>query len=321
MSNVPLPVPPPVFLWPPPPPRLPRVWTVFTAFAILIAALFIGSILATLVWIGFGSGLSGIVNPQTLTEQTLSSPGFIMLLMAISVTCSLFAALMGAWLSPVPWKKRLKLVRPRGGIGAIVLLVIAVVSFSHACGIVLSFLPRGGTLQVIGNTLQGQRGFALIQAIFIIGVGAGVGEEFFFRGYCQNRLTQRWGIVPAVLASSAMFGFMHFDIVHSTFAFFLGLYLGWITWKTASIVPAVACHVVNNSASVVEGAFSDPSDDSTSLGTKLGWLIALSFVSFVCAALAMRLVRKYQPPPQPSDPLEVPPAEMMAHLQQPLDLS
>ena len=43
------------------------------------------------------------------------------------------------------------------------------------------------------------------------------------------------------------FGVFHLDWLHGLLALVLGLYLGWITELTGSALPAVVCHVINNS--------------------------------------------------------------------------
>ena len=76
-----------------------------------------------------------------------------------------------------------------------------------------------------------------------------MGEELFFRGYLQSRLVQRWGRWMGIGVSSLAFGFIHFDPLHSTFAFCIGLFLGWVADRSGSIRPAMFMHVLNNTVS------------------------------------------------------------------------
>ena len=57
---------------------------------------------------------------------------------------------------------------------------------------------------------------------------------------------RRWGIETGLLVSAALFGIIHLDAFHSTFAFFLGLFLGWIAERAASVRPTAIAHAVNN---------------------------------------------------------------------------
>ena len=89
----------------------------------------------------------------------------------------------------------------------------------------------------------------------VVGVLAPIGEELFFRGYLQTRLRQVWRPGPAILVTALAFGVIHGEPVHGVLAFLLGLYLGLVTERAASVVPAVVCHAANNSVSVVLSAW------------------------------------------------------------------
>ena len=82
--------------------------------------------------------------------------------------------------------------------------------------------------------------------VLAIGVAPGIAEELLFRGYIQTRFSQRWGVGWGVLWTALLFGVMHLDFIHGVFAFALGVYLGYLTEWTGSIVPAMICHAANN---------------------------------------------------------------------------
>jgi membrane protease YdiL (CAAX protease family) len=75
---------------------------------------------------------------------------------------------------------------------------------------------------------------------------AGAAEEIFFRGYMQTALRERWSAPLAIVVTSAAFGVLHLDWLHSVLAMLLGLWLGFITERAGSALPAVVAHVVNN---------------------------------------------------------------------------
>ena len=110
----------------------------------------------------------------------------------------------------------------------------------------LAGLGRQGTMVAIRRALEGAVGPELFLAVLVIGVLAGTAEELFFRAYMQTRLTQRLRPAVAVVITSAAFGLLHLEWLHVLLAFLLGLYLGWITELSASALPAIACHVINN---------------------------------------------------------------------------
>lgn len=105
-----------------------------------------------------------------------------------------------------------------------------------------------GTLKLIRQVLERTRGPDLFGAVLVFGLGAGLAEEIFFRGYMQARLREHWSAPAAVLASSSTFAILHLDAspVHMVLVFALGLYLGFVAELSGSTLPSIVCHVVNN---------------------------------------------------------------------------
>lgn len=68
-------------------------------------------------------------------------------------------------------------------------------------------------------------------------------EEFIFRGYLLNRWTLKLGPIPAVLLSSGLFAFLHYDMLG---AFVFGVFLCLLYMKTRSLVGPIIVHFVNN---------------------------------------------------------------------------
>ena len=83
-----------------------------------------------------------------------------------------------------------------------------------------------------------------------LGILAPVAEEMVFRGailrtllaYFNNRLP--W--IPIVV-SALLFGAVHGNLAQFVNAFALGLVLGWLYYRTHSIIPGLAWHWANNS--------------------------------------------------------------------------
>jgi membrane protease YdiL (CAAX protease family) len=71
-------------------------------------------------------------------------------------------------------------------------------------------------------------------------------EELLFRGYIQRRLLRRWSPWVAIPATSLLFAVAHLDPHLMVVAFPLGLWLGWVAWRTGSVWPAVCCHAFVN---------------------------------------------------------------------------
>ena len=97
---------------------------------------------------------------------------------------------------------------------------------------------------------HGQSGF-MIPLSLMIGLTPAICEELLFRGYVQTRLTRTAGAAWGILISSLLFAAFHMDFVHSVAVFPLGLYLGYIAWRSGSLFPAMLAHFVNNVTSVI----------------------------------------------------------------------
>jgi membrane protease YdiL (CAAX protease family) len=82
-----------------------------------------------------------------------------------------------------------------------------------------------------------------------IGIFAPLAEEMVFRGGVLRVLLQlfhqkwHWG---AIALSALVFAFMHGNVAQGLHAFAIGLLLGWMYYRTDSIIPGVILHWVNN---------------------------------------------------------------------------
>ena len=102
-----------------------------------------------------------------------------------------------------------------------------------------------------------------------IGLLAPLSEEMVMRGGVL-RMLLGWSSEPyeeaervnkhlrpwtAIALSALFFALIHFNPVQMPHAFIIGLLLGWMYWRTGSILPGVAYHWANNSAAFVFSAF------------------------------------------------------------------
>ena len=96
---------------------------------------------------------------------------------------------------------------------------------------------------------------------FAVGLLAPISEELVFRGAILRALL-RW--TPrhwvAIAISAVLFALIHANPAQMPHAFLIGLLLGWLYYRTDSIVPGIVYHWVNNSvAYVIYNLYPDPS--------------------------------------------------------------
>lgn len=103
---------------------------------------------------------------------------------------------------------------------------------------VAELLLSGGPVQVT----------AMVLAVV---VGAPILEELAFRGYFWKATESAVGPVGAWLLTSLGFAAFHLDPLQSTALVGTSLFLGWLRWRTGSLVPCIFAHFVNNALAVV----------------------------------------------------------------------
>ncbi len=82
-------------------------------------------------------------------------------------------------------------------------------------------------------------------------VVAGFVEESIFRGFLQTSLEGHVGATQAVVYSSVAFTAIHFNIYGAIQIFLFGFALGYLAWRTNSIIPAFIVHAANNALAVM----------------------------------------------------------------------
>ncbi len=86
--------------------------------------------------------------------------------------------------------------------------------------------------------------------ILAIVVGGPILEEVLFRGAITRVLLRQFSPKVAILISASLFGIIHFNPAQILPAFLLGILLAWVYYKTASLIPCILMHIVNNAFSV-----------------------------------------------------------------------
>ena len=95
----------------------------------------------------------------------------------------------------------------------------------------------------------------LFLAVVIV---APIGEEIVFRGFLQKFLEEHWkDITRAVLVTSLFFAMIHFNPFWTIQIYILGVLLGFLSWKTKSVIPSIMLHSINNGSAYILSVFED----------------------------------------------------------------
>lgn len=232
-----------------------RWWTpLMVAGASLAAFLFAsGAMAVTALWVVHGELTAEILrNPDSLKIVSQSRVG-LFLVVVVPQIALVVPCLVAAVLSPVPFRQRLGLVLGNWPVWAWFAVAAATPLVGLVSGIVVGqFLDESDALKEMTTIFRshGDAGFLLPLAL-MIGATPAICEELLFRGYIQTRLTRSIGPVIGVSISSFLFAACHLDLVHVIAVFPLGFFLGWVSWQSGSLFPAMLGHFANNAISVV----------------------------------------------------------------------
>ena len=130
------------------------------------------------------------------------------------------------------------------------LLVVYAVTILYSAVVQKLQLPlqtNGVTLMQEAQTMPFTVSGALIGAVFI----APVCEEIFFRGFFFAGLLRGMSVIWAALLSTVVFTIVHGDIGSAVPLFAIGLMLAVIRWRSGSIWPCIALHMLNNAIAAV----------------------------------------------------------------------
>ena len=93
-----------------------------------------------------------------------------------------------------------------------------------------------------------------------------------------------------IVVSALIFGLIHLNPVQMVFGSLYGLLLGWLFWRTRSLLPGIVVHVTNNTTVLLLPASADNAIEHMSLTTEA----LLSAVSLIVLFVALRwFARQY----------------------------
>lgn len=232
-----------------------RLWPVFLVVVASILTFLVASAVFALLAVFLVHGeLSMEMLQDTSKIMEVSRDRLGLFIMVVLPQFALVVpAVIAAWMSPTPWMRRLSLVRGHWPIwvwfAAAFATPLVGLASSMVCGM---FLSESESLKEMSQIFRdhGASGF-LIPLSLMIGLTPAVCEELLFRGYIQTRLTQAMHPIFGILIASLLFSLFHMDFVHVIAVFPMGVFLGWVSWRSGSLIPAMMGHFVNNVISVV----------------------------------------------------------------------
>ncbi|QEG40109.1 CPBP family intramembrane glutamic endopeptidase [Roseimaritima ulvae] len=233
----------------------PRVWPILAVVLASAVSFFFGSLFSLLVAEVIVTGTvptsrDAAIEALELVKQ--SRLGFTITVVGPQIALVL-PTILATLLSPKPFRQRLGLVRGHWPLWGWVAAAAATPLVGMVVGVLVGmFLTESESLKDMSELFRsiGSGAFLFPLALMIGGMPA-ICEELLFRGYVQSRLTKRFPPIAGILMASAVFAVFHMDPVHVVAVFPIGVWMGWLSFRSGSIFPAMLAHLINNVLAVV----------------------------------------------------------------------
>ena len=148
--------------------------------------------------------------------------------------------------------------------------------------------------------------FFSLLGVLAIGIAGPIAEELLFRGVVLNSLL-KWDRIKgrpwlAIILSAALFCLCHLNPAQLPASLSMGLFFGWLCYRTGSLLPGIVLHVFNNSMLCFAGMFSTEESGLESLteSFRSQWIediaVALSLIVCIeCLVLVVQIVNRHYP--------------------------
>tara|TARA_Y100000741_G_scaffold96970_1_gene72044 strand:+ start:166 stop:957 length:792 start_codon:yes stop_codon:yes gene_type:complete len=220
-----------------------RTLTVPVAFLIVILSVFSALIIASIF---------SAMDPSILDGTTPSLSTYISMFVGQSFLIVPVLIYLNKKGAPIFESLRLKIISKKTAIATLILSLGAMVISDEINILVDKIIPAPESFLQLEAMLTPENPLSMIILIITIVILAPVGEELLFRGFLQKFLENQWGdVTKAILISSLFFAAIHFNPYWLIQIYFLGVLLGYIAWKTSSVIPAIIFHVFINGSSLL----------------------------------------------------------------------
>ena len=150
---------------------------------------------------------------------------------------------------------KLRLCNPAHAAAAVLMAICFSPMFTWLSSLVMQLYPPTESLGEMTKIMSGIMDSApsLLGLLLVLAVVPAVFEELAFRGFILGGWMSNRKPISGIVLTSLAFGLAHAVFQQSIMAFFVGLILGVIAWRTGSLIPCVLYHATHNTMSIVLG--------------------------------------------------------------------
>lgn len=222
-----------------------RFLTVIQYLVVFVAIQVVTTMAVVFAWLMIEGDTARIALQNSLSGKIVTDGTALLLISVISSLLTILLFMVARW---SPFSRDYIRTRPWS-----LLFWVAIL----ACGTVI---PSEWLLEKIGldMPIETQQLFEQIirhpAGYLVVGILVPLAEEMVFRGAILRTLLKifdrRWHWLPIVL-SALLFGAVHANLAQFVHATLLGLLLGWLYYRSGSIVPGLVLHCTNNTIAYV----------------------------------------------------------------------
>ena len=126
-------------------------------------------------------------------------------------------------------------------------------------------------------------------------IAAALFEETIFRGIILDGFLRLYSPQKAIIYSALLFALVHMNPLQFPHTMILGLFLGWLYYRTKSIWPCIAIHMINNgSVFFLASGMKDIDTSAVEEPTQWSMLLAIPF-GMLLLYTVVQLLRQYLP--------------------------
>jgi membrane protease YdiL (CAAX protease family) len=214
-----------------------------------------------------------------LTRDMMSFAGTLtpwILLIAVAITLPLYYLFYRGRRQELWTFARFKSIQPV----AVPVLVVFALALNVIIDVLLGLLQQLPALKHTFDVYDQLAGFitggSFTLSLLAVGIVGPIFEELLFRGLIFGELRKISTVRLALVIQALLFGIYHMNTVQGTYAFVIGLLLGYVYYRSNSIWAPIIMHISINSSSVVLGQFVG----GDTMGTWGGAVVIASLLLF-----------------------------------------
>jgi membrane protease YdiL (CAAX protease family) len=166
-------------------------------------------------------------------------------------------------------------------------LLLFVLGFGYASDYVTSLIPMPDFMEQLFEQMLS---FS-IWGFVLVCIAAPLLEEILCRGIFLRSFLENYSARKAILWSAIIFAVLHMNPWQAIPAFVIGYFMGWLFYRTKSLLPSIVVHFLNNFVAYVTAGMLG---NDLEYGKMLSWQLnlALAVVGALIALFSVYRIRK-----------------------------